>query len=480
MISPIKLYNTLTKQAEEFVPIVPNKVGMYSCGPTVYWHQHLGNMRTFISNDIIKRMFLANGYDVAHVINLTDVGHLANDEEDEGDDKMERKAKEEGRSVWDIAKEYTESFVSDIADLNVISPTYMPRATDFIAEQIEQIQKLEDLGFAYVIPEKGVYYDTSKFADYGKLSGQDLSKLRGGERVDTTGKRNHTDFLLWGFSPNDGTKREMEWESPWGIGWPGWSIECTAMGTKLLGANFDIHTGGQEHINIHHTNEIAQQEPSIAHKPWVHTWVHFGWLMGKDAKLSKSAGDALTVPLLKSKGYDPMAFRYMMLMGSYRSPMDFTWDALDAAAQGYKNIVKKVADIRRGVLHTPSGASIAPLQYEGWKNKILSAVNDNLKTAVALSVLQELLSDDATDAATKLEVIRFVDELLGLQFMDRAQKLLDAGDVAVPSEIVALADARAAAKAAKDWARADELRAEIDRAGYAVVDTPDGFQLGKK
>jgi len=343
-----------------------------------------------------------------------------------------------------------------------------------IRDRSEKIQELEKLGYAYVIPGRGVYYDTSKFADYGKLSGQDLSKLRGGERVDASGKRNHTDFLLWGFSPNDGTKREMEWESPWGIGWPGWSIECTAMGTKLLGANFDIHTGGQEHINIHHTNEIAQQEPLIAHKPWVHTWVHFGWLMGRDAKLSKSAGDALTVPLLKSKGYDPMAFRYMMLMGSYRSPMDFTWEALDAATKGYENIVKKVAALKE----QEQGTGIN--NYNEWHDKILNAVNDNLKTAVALSVLQELLSDDATDAATKLEVIKFVDELLGLQFMDRAQKLLDAGDVAVPAEIIALADARAAAKSAKDWARADELRTEIDAAGYIVTDTPDGYKVAPK
>ena len=308
----IKLYNTMSRKIEEFKPLVPNQVSFYSCGPTVYGYQHLGNMRAFVNGDILKRMFIENGYDVRHVMNITDVGHLTNDDYDSGEHKMEKGARRENKTVWDIAKMYTDAFVRDTNSLNIIAPTFMPRATDYIQEQIEQVQKLEELGYTYEIPGDGIYYDTSKFADYGALGGQNLDELRAGARIENSDKKNPTDFALWKFSPTN-EKRAMEWDSPWGRGFPGWHIECSAMSMKLLGPHFDIHTGGQEHAKVHHSDEIAQSEPIVG-KPWVNYWVHWAWLLSKTGKMSKSAGDVLTVQALIEQGYDPMTYRYMLLL----------------------------------------------------------------------------------------------------------------------------------------------------------------------
>lgn len=463
----------MSRKLEEFKPIIPGQVSFYSCGPTVYWDQHLGNMRTFLHNDLIKRMFIENGYKVSHVMNYTDVGHLANDE-DEGEDKMEKGAKRENKSVWDIAKTYIASVESDMHELNMLPPTYTPRATDYIAEQIELIQKLEKLGYTYIIPGKGVYYDTSKFADYGALSGQDMSKLKAGFRISDEGKKNSQDFVLWAFLPAD-AKNEMIWNSPWGRGFPGWHIECSAMSMKLLGNHFDIHTAAQEHINIHHSNEIAQSEPVVG-KPWVNYWVHFAWLMAKDGKMSKSAGDSLTVPYIKSRGYDPMEFRYLMLLGHYRQPIEFSWASLDAAATGYKNIVRKIADL----IDSKNQGGVDSKLFDEWHNKILDTVSDNLKTAEALVYIQELLKDNKVNAATKLKLFEFIDRLLGLQFVNRAQKLLDIESVEAPEEIKKLAEERVKAKAEKNWELADKIRLEIDSAGWNVVDTKDGPKIIKK
>ncbi|MDL2295375.1 cysteine--tRNA ligase [Lachnospiraceae bacterium OttesenSCG-928-E19] len=471
-MSTIRLHNTMSRSVEEFKPLVPGQMSFYSCGPTVYWNQHLGNMRTFISNDLIKRMFIENGYDVKHVMNYTDVGHLTSDE-DTGEDKMEKGAKRENKTVWEVAQQYIDSVESDFAELNIIKPM-TPRATDYINEQIELVKKLEELGYTYIIPGKGVYYDTSKFANYGALGGQDLSQLRAGVRIDDSGKRNPTDFMLWAFSTPE-MKREMEWESPWGMGWPGWHIECSAMSMKLLGNHFDIHTGGQEHIKVHHSDEIAQSEP-ITGKPWVNYWVHFAWLMAKDGKMSKSAGDSLTVPYIKSRGYDPMEFRYLMLLGQYRQPIEFSWNALDAAQTGYKNIVRRVADM----MEPAKSATLDQTMFQTWHDKILDAVSDNLKTAEALAMIQDLLKDQTVNAATKLAIFEFIDRLLGLQFIDRAQKLRDLESVTAPDDIKKLAEERANAKAAKDWARADAIRDQVDAAGWTIVDTRDGMKIVKK
>lgn len=469
----IKLYNTLTRKLEEFKPLEPGKMGFYTCGPTVYWDAHIGNMRTIVNSDIIKRVFIENGYDVTHVMNFTDVGHLTSDG-DTGDDKMEKGAARENLTVWQVAQKYIDAFIYDSDLLNIIRPTYTPRATDHIAEQIEQVQKLEALGYTYEIPGDGIYYDTSKFANYGALGGQNLSELRGGARIDDTGKRQSTDFALWKFSPTN-EKRQMEWDSPWGIGFPGWHIECSAMSMKYLGAHFDLHVGGQEHAKVHHSNEIAQSEPIVG-APWVTYWVHFEWLLLKDGKMSKSAGTAYTVRTLAERGYDPMAYRYLLLQSHYRQPLEFSFESLDAAATGYKNIVRKIADL----LQSENNAGIDSELYDVWHNKILEPASNNFKTAESLVAVQELLKDTTVNPMTKLAVFEFVDRLLGLQFIDRAKKLVELERESAPDEIIALAQKRAEAKANKDWATADALRAQIDAAGWVVSDAKDGYKIVKK
>ena len=469
----IRLYNTLTRKLEEFKPLEQGKMGFYTCGPTVYWDAHIGNMRTIVNSDIIKRVFIENGYDVTHVMNFTDVGHLTSDA-DSGDDKMEKGAARENMSVWDVAQKYINNFLHDADLLNIIRPTHTPRATDHIAEQIAQIQKLEELGYTYEIPGDGIYYDTSKFAAYGALGGQNLSELRGGARIDDSGKRNSTDFALWKYSPTD-TKRQMEWDSPWGIGFPGWHIECSAMSMKYLGKHFDLHVGGQEHAKVHHSNEIAQSEPIVG-APWVTYWVHFEWLLLKDGKMSKSAGTAYTVRTLVERGYDPMAYRYLLLQSHYRQPLEFSLESLDAASAGYKNIVRKIADL----INSDNMGILDSATYDVWHDKILAPASDNFKTAESLVVIQELLKDTTVNPATKIALFEFIDRLLGLQFIDRAQKLRALENETAPAEIVALAESRATAKANKDWATADALRVEIENAGWSVLDGRNGYKIVKR
>ena len=466
----------MTRKLEEFKPLVPGKVGFYSCGPTVYHYAHIGNLRTMIHNDIMKRMFTENGYDVHHVMNITDVGHLTNDEDDSGEDKMEKGAARENKSVWDVAKFYLDEFLHDFNDLNLLPPTDMPHATDYITEQIELVQKLEELGYTYKIPNDGIYYDTSKFANYGALTGGSLSGNRAGARVSfNDSKRNPTDFALWKFSPT-GAKRQMEWDSPWGVGFPGWHAECSAMSMKLLGNHFDIHTGGEDLSRVHHANEIAQSEP-ITGAPWVSYWVHFSFLIDKSGtKMSKSTGEFLGLEAVRKRGFDPMAYRYLISLGHYQTQLAFSFDVLDAAAAGYKNIVRKIADL----MNADNMGELDSALYNEWHDKILAPVSDNMKTAESLVVVQELLKDTNVNPATKLALFEFVDRLLGLQFIDRANKLVELEKESAPAEIIALADARAAAKANKDWITADALRAEIDAAGWTVLDGKDGYKIVKK
>lgn len=462
----------MTRKLEDFKPITAGHVGFYNCGPTVYWDPHIGNMRALFNADILKRMFLANGYTVNHVMNFTDVGHLTSDA-DTGEDKMEKGAARENITAWEVAEKYIKICLEDMESLNIILPTHIPRATDHIKEQIELIQKLEKLGYTYEIPGDGIYYDTSKFADYGALGGQNLSELKAGARIENNNKRNITDFALWKFSPKD-AKRQMEWESPWGIGFPGWHIECSAMSMKYLGDHFDIHTAGQEHIKVHHTNEIAQSEPIVG-KPWVHYWVHWAWLVLKEGKMSKSSGTSYSVRDLMDKGYDPIALRYLMTLSHYRQPLEFSLESLDAAANGYKNIVRKIADLMNN-----KDGSVDKEVYQQWHDKILAPVSDNLKTAEGLVVFQDLLKDKTVNNATKLALVEFVDDLLGLQFMAHAQKLHDLESVAAPTEIQEMAQKRVEAKKSRDFATADALRNQIDAAGWTVMDTQDGFKLVKK
>lgn len=472
----IRLFNTMSRKIEEFIPLVPGQVGFYSCGPTVYHYAHIGNLRTIIHNDILKRMFTENGYNVRHIMNITDVGHLTSDDTDSGEDKMEKGAARDHKSVWDIAKFYTDEFLRDYDDLNIIRPTVMPRATDYIAEQIDLVKKLEDLGYTYEIPGDGIYYDTSKFAAYGQLTGGVMTGNRAGARVEfNDAKRNPTDFALWKFSPKD-VKRQMEWDSPWGVGFPGWHAECSAMSMKLLGNHFDIHTGGEDLSRIHHTNEIAQSEP-ITGEPWVNYWVHFSFLVDKSGeKMSKSNGEFLGLDALRRRGYDPMAYRYLILLGHYQTQLAFSWDAMDAAAAGYKNIVRRVADM----MTAADQGTLEQSKYYAWHDKILAPVSDNMKTAESLVQVQDLLKDASVNPATKIALFEFIDRLLGLQFVDRARKLADLESAPAPAEIQELAAQRTAAKASRDWARADEIRAQIDAAGWTVVDTKEGVKLVKK
>lgn len=472
----IKLYNTMSRQIEEFKPLIPGQVSFYSCGPTVYHYAHIGNLRQFVLADLLKRMFLANGFQVKNVMNITDVGHLTNDENDSGEDKMENGAKRENRSVWDIAKFYTDEFLRDITDLNILPPTEMPKATDYIAEQIELVKKLEELGYTYEIPNDGIYYDTSKFASYGELSGGSNDGNRAGARVEfNNGKKNPSDFALWKFSPTD-KQRAMEWDSPWGKGFPGWHIECSAMSMALLGPHFDIHTGGTDLSRIHHANEIAQSEPVVG-KPWVHYWIHGEFLIEKPGeKMSKSSGEFLTLSVLQNRGYDPMAYRYLLLMGHYQSQLMFSWASLDAAATGYKNIVKKIA----AVITDANGQVSKTTASDSWHDKMLADVSDNLKTATAIVDFQEMLKDDNLTAAEKMAVVQFADDLLGLQFIDRANKLLAEEATPIPAEVQKLADERTAAKAAKDWALADKIRTQVEDMGWLIQDSKEGMKIVKK
>ena len=472
----IRLFNTLTRKVEDFKPLTPNHVGFYSCGPTVYHYAHLGNLRTMVHNDLLKRMFLANGYDVNHVMNITDVGHLTDEDNDSGEDKMEKGAARDHKSVWDIAQFYLDEFLKDSDDLNIMRPTHMPRATEYIDEQIKLIQDLEKLGYTYEIPGDGIYYDTSKFADYGALTGGSLSGQRAGARVEYNDlKRNPTDFALWKFSPKD-VKRQMEWESPWGVGFPGWHTECCVMSMNLLGKHFDIHTGGEDLSRVHHTNEIAQSEPIVG-KPWVNYWVHFSFLVDKSGdKMSKSKGEFLGMNAVRARNIEPIIYRYWIVLGHYQSQLAFSFEALESAESGYKNIVRKIADLMNDDDKSPVNSDL----YNVWRDKILAPVSDNLKTAESLVVFQDLLKDKTVNPATKLELIKFVDDLLGLEFLSHAQKLHDLESETAPDDVQELAQKRREAKKNRDFATADELRNTIDSMGWTVMDTVDGFKLIKK
>ncbi len=337
------------------------------------------------------------------------------------------------------------------------------------------MQKLEVLGYTSEIPGDGIYYDTSKFVDYGMLTGGTLSGNRAGVRVEfNSAKHNPTDFALWKFSPTD-VKRQMEWDSPWGVGFPGWHAECSAMSMKLLGDHFDIHGGGEDLSRVHHTNEIAQSEPIVG-KPWVNYWFHVSFLLDKSgAKMAKSNGEFLGMNAVRERGIEPIVFRYWIAMGHYQSQMAFSFDALDSATMGYKNLVRKIADL----INEESG-EINQNEYQQWHDKLLAPVSDNLKTAESLVVFQDLLKDKSVNSKTKLELVKFVDDLLGLQLLEHAQKLHNLESESAPSDILVLVEQRDNAKKAKDWATADSLRDKVDSLGWTIVDTKDGTKVVKK
>ncbi|MBQ4471649.1 MAG: cysteine--tRNA ligase [Alphaproteobacteria bacterium] len=457
----MKLYNTLTRTLEEFKPITEGKVGMYCCGPTVYSYAHIGNLRTYLNEDFLHRTLVRAGYEVHHVMNITDVGHLTSDE-DTGEDKMLKAAEQEKMDVLALARKYEDFFFDEEKDLNIIRPEKVCRATEHVQDMIEFVKKLEEKGLAYV-SGGNVYFDTVKFGHYGELSHKDIAGLQHGARVEEdTNKRNPTDFVLW-FTSSKFENQVLQWDSPWGRGYPGWHIECSVMSSKYLGEYIDIHCGGIEHIPVHHENEKAQSEGCFGHK-WVNYWIHNEWLQLKGIKMSKSLGNILTVPAIKEKGYNPLAYRYLALTAHYRSALQFTWEALDAAQAAYNNLKARVIEMKKDLSGPVDEAKKVELL-----GKFDEAIFNDVAVPQALAVMWETVKDSSINNATKWAILSEMDTVLGLK-MDEMKE-----EAYVPdAEVQALLDARKVARAAKDWAKSDEIRDALKAKGLTVKDLPDG------
>jgi len=461
----LKLYNTLGRKKQVFKPLRDKEVGLYTCGPTVYWFAHIGNMRTYIFGDILKRVLLYNGFKVKHVMNITDVGHLTSDAE-EGEDKMIKALRREGKpitveAVKEVAKFYTDAFISDLKRLNIILPDVICPATEYIPEMIELIKRIEKNGYTYKTGV-GLIYDTSKFKNYAKLGNLNLEQLKAGARVEPDpGRRNPSDFALWLTNqPN----QLMQWDSPWGWGFPGWHIECSAMSMKYLGESFDIHCGGEEHIPVHHTNEIAQSEAATG-KKWVNYWLHARWLLFKGSKMAKSSGEILTVSELEKKGYSPIVYRYFTLTAHYRTQLDFTDDNIDAAKNAYERLVNRVLELRKE--NDSRGA------VKEYKKQFLEFIDDDLNMPEALSLMWQMLKDDKLGAKEKLELVYDFDSIFGLG-------LKEVHEHKAPAEVMKLVHEREVARKAKDFKKSDKLREEIRTLGWEVQDTEEGQKLSKK
>lgn len=463
MEKKLRLYNTKTRQVEEFVPIKNEDVGIYSCGPTVYHYAHLGNLRAYIFADTLRRTLLASSYRVKHLINITDVGHLT-DDGDDGEDKLEKGSRREGRSAWDVAHFYEDAFKKDLDLLNIPLSAYgFPRATDHIQEQIALIENLEQKGFTYLIEGDGVYFDTKKFDHYGDLAQLDIEHLRSGARVEENiHKRNLTDFALWKFS-KEGEQRQMEWESPWGKGFPGWHIECSAMSMKYLGNHFDIHTGGIDHIPVHHTNEIAQSECATG-ETYVNYWMHVNFLQDKTGKMSKSHDDFLTLEKVIEKGYDPLVYRYFVLTAHYRKELTFTYEALEGSKVAYK----KLKEI---VLRNKDRAGTALPLYVTMAH---DALLDDVNTPEAIATIWKMLKDSSTKEEHAAATIIAISKMLGLGLENvKEDKIL------IPQKVEDLLEKRLLAKKEKNYALSDELRDEIKKLGFIVKDTGEGQEVVK-
>ncbi|MDR2244323.1 MAG: cysteine--tRNA ligase [Burkholderiales bacterium] len=457
-MTPLALYDNYTRQLRPFEPLHPDgEVGLYTCGPTVYDYQHIGNYRTFLFEDTLKRVLRWNGYRVRHVMNITDVGHLTSDA-DSGEDKMEKGARRTGKTAWEIAQLYTDAFLDDLNKLGIEMPTILCRATDHIQEQIGFIADLEKKDFTYRTSD-GIYFDTSKQESYGYLARLNREGLEAGKRVDLGEKRNITDFALWKFSP-PGEQRQMEWDSPWGIGFPGWHIECSAMAQRYLGDYFDIHCGGEDHLSIHHTNEIAQTEARVGTR-LAHFWMHGYFLLLNDAKMAKSAGEFLRIQSLMDRGYDPLAYRYLCLTAHYRKQLTFTWDALDAAQTALERL-------RQGFFALPE-SDAAP--DAALVERYTADLNDDLNLPRALAIVWETLRG-TLDPATKRATLAHFDDALGLRLAEWRP-----AEIAIPDDIRTLADNRLAARKAKNWAESDRLRDALKAAGWDVEDAPDGYRI---
>ena len=473
-MKPLQLYNTLTRSKEDFIPLLADpankkdKVWLYSCGPTVYSTPHIGNFRATFTADLIRNTLKYLGYPLISVMNITDVGHLVSDADD-GEDKLEKWARLESSSAWDIAKKYEELFLSDIAELNIDPFDVMPRATDHIAEQIALVQTLENKGYTYTIEGDGIYMDTSKISDYGKLMGPNYKKrladLNAWERVEMKGKKNPTDFALWKFSPTD-TQRQMERDSPRGKGFPGRHIECSAMSSKYLWESFDIHHGGSDHVTIHHTNEIAQSECCFDHKPWVKYRLHNEFLQVDGGKMSKSLGNTYSLKDIKDHGFSPLDLRYFYFKAQYTNFLNFTREALTQAKNERLGLIKKIKNL---IQNQDSFSSIdSDLQ-----NRFDQALGDNLNTPKLLTQLHIALSEPH---ANTLDIVKDLEEKVLKIWLFSAD---DSSEISVPDEILALAEQRKQAKADKNYALADQIRAELLDQWWEIKDTKDSFELIK-
>lgn len=460
----LRFYNTLTRKKEDFVPVKPHQAGIYSCGPTVYKYAHIGNLRAYVFMDELRRVLEYNGYKVKSVMNITDVGHLVSDADD-GEDKMSKSAHETGKTPLEIASFYTDQFMKDIDALNIKRPTVCPKATDNIPEMIAVVQSLLDKGYAYET-EDGIYFSVEKFPDYGKLSGINLADQRHGARVEVNSfKRHPVDFALWKkAAPN----HLQQWDSPWGKGFPGWHIECTAMSKKYLGEVFDIHTGGVDHIPIHHENEIAQAECWLGH-PAVHYWMHSEFMLIDGGKMSKSLGNTYTISDLVAKGYSPVVFRYFCLNVQYRQKINFTWEAMDAAKAAYNKLCAQL------VSHKNSPARTEKSILADFHNKFEEAINDDLNIPLAIGVLWTMLKLPKSCDVYKLALD--FDRVFALDF-DKVKE--EKKEIVIPDNVRQLAETRLQARKAKNWAESDRLREELSALGYSVKDTADGYELSEK
>lgn len=457
----MKIYNTLTKKVEEFIPNEEGKVKMYTCGPTVYHYAHIGNLRTYISEDILEKGLRFIGYDVERVMNITDVGHLVGDG-DSGEDKMLVASKREHKSSMEIAKYYTDCFFNDCMMLNIKKPDVVSPATANIEMYIKMIQKLLDTGYAY-IAEGNVYYDTSKFPNYYELSGRNSEDLMVAVREDIehdTAKRNPFDFGLW-FTNSKFNNQELQWDSPWGRGYPGWHIECSGISIKYLGEKLDIHCGAEDAIFPHHTNEIAQSEAYLGHK-WCNYWVHLGFLNDESGKMSKSKGEFLTVSLLKEKGYDPLSYRYLCLNSYYHSQLTFSYDILDGAQNAYFKLKAKVLKLEDNEVDKD--------KYDLYIDKFKEAIHNDLNSSNMLTLVYDVLKEDMSDG-TKLAIIKEYDKVLSLDLTVKEEKTVDEDLDKEINEKILL---RKKAKKNKDFALADKIRDELLARGIKLIDTREG------
>lgn len=459
------IYNTLTRKKEELIPIEEGKIRLYTCGPTVYNFAHIGNLRTYIFEDVLKKSLKYAGYDVSHVMNITDVGHLESDG-DSGEDKMALGAEREKKTVWEIARFYEDAFLKDCEKLNIERPTIVSRATEHIEDMVKLIRILEEKGFTYEA-NGNIYYSIDKFKDYNKLANLSMEELEAGSRVDIDPhKRNPLDFVLW-FTNSKFTNQIMQWDSPWGKGFPGWHLECSAMSIKYLGERIDIHCGGVDHIPVHHTNEIAESEGALGHK-WVNYWMHGEFLVLNNEKMSKSSGDFLTLSKLIEKGYSPLDYRYFCMQSRYRKQLLFNFENLTEAQKSLKKLRNKIANIADA---RTKSEKIREDKIKNYKDKFSKEISDDLNLPNAFTVLFHVIKDDTLNNSEKIVIIEDYDTVFSLQLVNKAdEENNDADDKWIQQLISERNDARGN----RDWKRADEIRETLLKNNIELIDSKEG------